>query len=72
LNLPSGKLPNGKLLIGKLALFIDGAGKYILNQPEHHRKVTFAEEYDEFISPEARPENSGAIKEVPIKIIKLH
>jgi putative transposase len=23
--------------------------KYILNQPEHHRKVTFAEEYEEFI-----------------------
>ena len=23
--------------------------KYILNQPEHHRKITFAEEYDEFL-----------------------
>jgi len=23
--------------------------KYILNQPEHHRKVSFAEEYEEFI-----------------------
>lgn len=23
--------------------------KYILNQPEHHRKITFAEEYDAFI-----------------------
>src|SRR5258706_14047042 len=23
--------------------------KYILGQPEHHKKVTFAEEYDEFI-----------------------
>jgi REP-associated tyrosine transposase len=28
---------------------IDKVCKYILNQPEHHRKVTFAEEYDEFI-----------------------
>lgn len=23
--------------------------KYILNQPEHHRKITFAEEYDQFL-----------------------
>ena len=23
--------------------------KYILNQPEHHRKVSFAEEYDTFL-----------------------
>lgn len=23
--------------------------KYILNQPQHHRKVSFAEEYEEFI-----------------------
>ena len=28
---------------------IDRVCKYILNQPEHHRKVTFAEEYDKFI-----------------------
>ena len=28
---------------------IDKVCKYILNQPEHHRKVTFAEEYDKFI-----------------------
>jgi len=28
---------------------IDKVCKYILNQPDHHRKVTFAEEYDEFI-----------------------
>lgn len=28
---------------------IDKVCKYILNQPEHHRKVSFAEEYDEFI-----------------------
>ena len=28
---------------------VDKVCKYILNQPEHHRKVTFAEEYDEFI-----------------------
>lgn len=28
---------------------IDKVCKYIFNQPEHHRKVTFAEEYDEFI-----------------------
>ncbi len=23
--------------------------KYILNQPHHHRKISFAEEYDEFV-----------------------
>jgi putative transposase len=28
---------------------IDKVCKYILNQPEHHRKVSFAEEYDEFM-----------------------
>jgi putative transposase len=28
---------------------VDKVCKYILNQPEHHRKVTFSEEYDEFI-----------------------
>ncbi|MEI9911511.1 MAG: transposase [Bacteroidota bacterium] len=28
---------------------IDKVCKYILNQPEHHRKTTFAEEYEEFI-----------------------
>ena len=28
---------------------VDKVCKYILNQPEHHRKVTFAEEYEEFI-----------------------
>ena len=28
---------------------IDKVCKYILNQSEHHRKVTFAEEYDEFL-----------------------
>jgi putative transposase len=28
---------------------IDRVCKYILNQPEHHRKVSFAEEYAEFI-----------------------
>jgi putative transposase len=28
---------------------VDKVCKYILNQPEHHRKVSFAEEYDEFI-----------------------
>ena len=25
---------------------VDKVCRYILNQPEHHRKVTFAEEYD--------------------------
>ena len=29
---------------------IDKVCKYILNQPEHHRKVTFAEEYEKFIN----------------------
>ena len=28
---------------------IDKVCKYILNQPRHHRKVTFQEEYDSFI-----------------------
>jgi len=28
---------------------IDRVCKYILNQPEHHRKVSFAEEYETFI-----------------------
>jgi|ERR1043165_2330936 REP element-mobilizing transposase RayT len=28
---------------------VDKVCKYILNQPEHHRKVTFAEEYDKFL-----------------------
>lgn len=28
---------------------IDRVCKYILNQPEHHRKMSFKEEYDEFI-----------------------
>jgi putative transposase len=29
---------------------VDKVCKYILNQPEHHRKVSFAEEYDSFIN----------------------
>ncbi|MBI4931299.1 MAG: transposase [Bacteroidetes bacterium] len=28
---------------------VDRVCKYILNQPEHHRKVTFTEEYEKFI-----------------------
>ncbi len=28
---------------------VDKVCKYILNQPEHHKKVSFAEEYDEFL-----------------------
>lgn len=28
---------------------VDKVCKYIINQPEHHRKITFAEEYDEFL-----------------------
>lgn len=28
---------------------VDNVCKYILNQPEHHRKVSFMEEYEEFI-----------------------
>ena len=28
---------------------VDKVCKYILNQPEHHKKVTFAEEYDTFL-----------------------
>jgi REP element-mobilizing transposase RayT len=29
---------------------IDRVCKYILNQPEHHRKVSFTEEYESFIN----------------------
>ena len=28
---------------------IDKVCKYILNQPDHHKKITFAEEYEQFI-----------------------
>jgi putative transposase len=28
---------------------VDRVCKYILNQPEHHKKVSFAEEYEQFI-----------------------
>ena len=28
---------------------VDRVCKYILNQPEHHRKISFKEEYEEFI-----------------------
>jgi len=28
---------------------VDKICKYILDQPEHHKKITFAEEYDEFL-----------------------
>lgn len=28
---------------------VDKVCKYILNQPEHHRKVSFTEEYESFI-----------------------
>jgi putative transposase len=28
---------------------IDRLCKYILNQPKHHKKITFAEEYEKFI-----------------------
>jgi REP element-mobilizing transposase RayT len=28
---------------------IDRVCKYILNQPEHHRKISFAEEYEQFL-----------------------
>ena len=28
---------------------IDKVCKYILNQPDHHRKMSFAEEYDQFL-----------------------
>jgi len=28
---------------------VDRVGKYILNQPKHHKKTTFAEEYEQFI-----------------------
>ncbi len=28
---------------------VDKVCKYILNQPEHHKKITFAEEYEQFV-----------------------
>lgn len=34
---------------------IDKVCKYILNQPEHHRKITFTEEYDRFMKFYQRP-----------------
>jgi len=52
---------NNKLCIGKFAWQdsasafsvsksdVDKVCKYILNQPQHHRKVSFAEEYESFI-----------------------
>ena len=29
---------------------VDKVCKYILNQPEHHKKISFAEEYDKFLT----------------------
>lgn len=29
---------------------VDKVCKYILNQPEHHKKISFSEEYDQFIA----------------------
>ncbi len=50
------KLCNGKFAWQKSAAVfsvskadIDKVCKYIFNQPKHHRKVSFAEEYEEFI-----------------------
>jgi len=34
---------------------VDKVCKYILNQPEHHRKISFAEEYEEFINFTQKP-----------------
>ena len=36
---------------------VDKVCKYILNQPQHHRKVTFAEEYESFIKFYQKPLN---------------
>jgi hypothetical protein len=36
---------------------VDKVCKYILNQPEHHRKVSFQEEYESFVPPGAGPKN---------------
>ncbi len=50
------KLGNGKFLWQRSASAysvsksnVDKVCKYILNQAEHHKKVTFAEEYEQFI-----------------------
>jgi REP element-mobilizing transposase RayT len=50
------KLCNGRFSMQKSAAAfsvsksdVDKVCKYILNQPKHHRKVSFAEEYDSFI-----------------------
>lgn len=34
---------------------VDKVCKYILNQPEHHKKETFSEEYDRFIKHYQKP-----------------
>lgn len=44
---------------------IDRVCKYILNQPEHHRKVSFGEEYEKFIQFYQKTLNPSADKELP-------
>ena len=41
---------------------IESVCKYILNQPEHHRKKTFEEEYNEFIKYYQKTINSSLIR----------
>lgn len=47
---------------------VDRVCKYILNQREHHRKVTFPEEYEEFIPALAGPKDLTTFQKVSVKI----
>ncbi len=44
-----------------------GRDKYIFNQSEHHRRVSFSEEYEEFIPPYAGPKNLASFCEASAK-----
>ena len=48
---------------------VDKVCKYILNQPVHHRKVSFAEEYDFFVK-HYQQSLRGELKQIPNKVIR--
>lgn len=50
---------------------VDKICKYILNQPEHHRKLTFTEEYDEFIKYYQKTLKYSSENERKNKVIRL-
>ena len=47
---------------------IDNVCKYILNQPEHHERVSFAQEYDHFLTC---PDPSGKFYQANYKVDKV-